>query len=213
MWSDFPLKRRQRREPSASPACGRLVYRRPCERRARDRAARRCARRACRRSCSGYPDGNDFNRLRFDSGLKACLRSPARLAKTSARNRPSRAGRMRQSLREIIASTINSSISGAELLEAEWSLISIIQSMLWRGTNRNHRQREVVDERADSFIAKGRLPCDDGVQSADRRARNLGEAAGAPPITPAKSGYSTASKAHPSPNSVQTPCDTRFADR
>jgi hypothetical protein len=74
----FPLKRRQRREPSASPACGRLVYRRPCERRARDRAARRCARRACRRSCSGYPDGNDFNRLRFDSGLKACLRSPAR---------------------------------------------------------------------------------------------------------------------------------------
>ena len=74
----FPLKRRQRREPSASPACGRLVYRRPCERRARDRAARRCARRACRRSYSGYPDGNDFNRLRFDSGLKACLRSPAR---------------------------------------------------------------------------------------------------------------------------------------
>ena len=110
-------------------------------------------------------------------------------AKTSARNRPSRAGRMRSRCARSSASTIDSSISGAELLEAEWSLISIIQSMLWRGTNRNHRQREVVDERADSFIAKGRLPCDDGVQSADRRARNLGEAAGAPPITPAKSGY------------------------
>ena len=60
---------------------------------------------------------------------------------------------------------------------------------------------------------QGRLPCDDGVQSADRRARNRGEAAGAPPITPAKSGYSAASKAHPSPNSVQTSCDTWFADR
>jgi len=142
----------------------------------------------------------------------ACGRLPD-IAKTSARNRPSRAGRMRSRCARSSASTIDSSMSGAELLEAEWSLISIIQSTLWRGTNRNHRQREVVDERADSFIAKRRLPCDDGVQSADRRARNLGEAAGAPPITPAKSGYSAASKAHPSPNSVQTPCDTRFADR
>ena len=164
----FPLKRRQRREPSASPACGRLVYRRPCERRARDRAARRCARRACRRSYSGYPDGNDFNRLRFVSGLKASLPAVAcpTSAKTSARNRPSRAGRMRSRCARSSASTIDSSISGAELLEAEWSLISIIQSMLWRGTNRNHRQREVVDERADSFIAKRRLPCD---QNADYR--------------------------------------------
>ena len=84
-----------------------------------------------------------------------------------------------------------------ELLEAA-PVRGPVQSMLWRGTNRNHRQREVVDERADSFIAKRRLPCDDGVQSADRRARNLGEAAGAPPITPAKSGYSAASKAYPS---------------
>ena len=142
----------------------------------------------------------------------ACLRSPAR-HRPRPLLAPSRAGRMRSRCARSSASTIDSSISGAELLEAEWSLISIIQSMLWRGTNRNHRQREVVDERADSFIAKRRLPCDDGVQSADRRARNLGEAGGAPSITPAKSGYSTASKAHPSPNSVQTPCDTRFADR
>jgi hypothetical protein len=28
-----------------------------------------------------------------------------------------------------------------------------------------------------------------------------------------ESGYSAASKSHPSPNSVQTPCDARFADR
>jgi hypothetical protein len=96
---------------------------------------------------------------------------------------------MRRRCARSSASTIDSSMSGAELLAAEWSLISIIQSTLWRGTNRNHRQREVVDERADSFVAKGRLPCDDGVQSADRRARNLAEAAGARPITPAKSGY------------------------
>ena len=59
---------------------------------------------------------------------------------------------------------------------------------------------EVVDERADSSIAKGRLTCDDGVQSADRRARNLGKAAGAPPITPAKAAI----QLHPNRIRVRT---------
>ena len=118
-------------------------------------------------------------------------------AKTSARNRPSRAGRCAVAARDHPPQLYTRDIRCRVIRSRVVLDIDNIQSMLWRGTNRNHQQREVVDERADSFIAKGRLPCDDGVQSADRRARNLGEAAGAPPITPAKSGYSAASKAHP----------------
>src|SRR5436190_20820950 len=82
----------------------------------------------------GYPDGNDFDRLRFDPAFKlACGRLPDTGAGTSARNRPSRAGRMRRRCARSSASPMHSSISGAGVTRSHpalWSWISMIRSML-----------------------------------------------------------------------------------
>ena len=61
----------------------------------------------------GYPDGNDFDWLRCDAAFKlACGRLPTP-AGTSARSRPSRAGRMRRRRGKSFASLTPWSTSGA----------------------------------------------------------------------------------------------------
>ena len=79
------------------------------------------------------------------------------------------------------APSLRELISGAGIMP-KWSWISIIQSMLWRGTNHLINVQTALSQKADYRVTMEFNPLTAVPQS--RRAP------GAPPITPAKSGYS-----------------------